>query len=137
MSSQQLVHLNQQTFVNTITLKQEKTSKLLINLPMASALELRRCSLQLNTEGKPIEAITSTSVNVLHLEGCGKISSQQYKKTKRNDSYIIFIDDSGQEHYGVVKRFEVDPSLVIYAIINTISIIETIVPHLHTFQYQR
>ena len=63
--------------------------------------------------GRPIEAITSTSVNVLlNLECYVERSHLNNTRRQKGMTYIIFIDDSGQEHYGVVKRFEVDPSLL-------------------------
>ena len=43
---------------------------------------------------------------MLYLEGCGKLTSKEYKQTKRNDTCVVYRDFNGEDRYGIIQKFE-------------------------------
>ena len=72
-------------------------------------------------------------LKILHLEGCGRLTSTEYKQTKRDDSCIIYQDINGHDKHGIIKKFEAS-CYHVFAITSTLKPTETLAPHIQKFQ---
>ena len=75
-------------------------------------------------------------MKVLYLEGCGKLTSKEYKQTKRNDTCVVYKDFNGDDRYGIIQKFEAISNNQVFAVISSLTEADSLAPHIHKIQNQ-